>query len=116
MEVMLKWKNGEMISHMWCISPHLSAIAAGLWVVTKRYVKKSFKQGSWIPSLKMFTWSPRVLERREAVFHEGVIKVSLFWTMKAVFIIEDKRINDVFSRIVITGGGSVVRYYNTLES
>ena len=64
----------------------------------------------------MFTWSPRVLERREAAFHEGVIKGGLFWTMKALFIIEDKRINDVFGRIVIAGGGSVVRYYNTLES
>ena len=28
----------------------------------------------------------------------------------------DKRINDVFSRIVIAGGGSVVCYYNTLGS
>ena len=94
----------------------MSAIAAGRWVVTKRYVEKSFKRGSWIPSLKMFTWSPRVLERREALFCEGVIKGGLFWTMKAVFIMEDKRINDVFSRIVIASGGSVVRYYNTLES
>ena len=64
----------------------MSAIAAGRWVVTKRYVEKSFKRGSWIPSLKMFTWSPRVLERREALFREGVIKGGLFWTMKAVFI------------------------------
>ena len=94
----------------------MSAIAAGWWVVTKRYVEKSFKQGSWIPSLKIFTWSPRVLERREAMFHEGVIKGGLFWTMKAVFIMEDKIIKDVFGRIVIAGGGSVVRYYNTLES
>ena len=55
----------------------MSGIAAGRWVVTQRYVEKSFKQGSWIPSLKMFTmftWSPRVLERREALFCEGVIK------------------------------------------
>ena len=36
--------------------------------------------------------------------------------MKAVFIIEDKRLKDLFSRIVIAGGESVVRYYNTLES
>ena len=36
--------------------------------------------------------------------------------MKAVFIMEDERINNVFSRIVNAGGGSVVRYYNTLES
>ena len=64
----------------------------------------------------MFTWSPRVLERREAVFREGAIKGGLFWTMKAVFIMKDEIIKDVFSRIVIAGGGSVVRYYNTLES
>ena len=64
----------------------------------------------------MFTWSPRVLERREALFRAGVIKGGLFWTMKAFFIMEDERINDVFSRIVIAGGGSVVRYYNTLGS
>ena len=94
----------------------MSAIPAGHWVFTKRYVEKSIKKGSWIPSLKMFTWSPRVLERREALFREGVIKGGLFWTMKAVFIMEDKRINNVFSKIVIAGGGSVVRYYNTLES
>ena len=94
----------------------MSAIAAERWVVTKRYMEKSFKQGSWIPSLKMFTWSPRVLERRKALFREGVIKGGLFWTMKAVLIMEDERINNVFSRIVIAGGGSVVRYYNTLES
>ena len=64
----------------------------------------------------MFTWSPRVLERKKAVFREGAIKGGLFWTMKAVFIMKDKRIEDVFSRIVNAGGGNVVGYYNTLES
>ena len=66
-------------------------------------MEKYFKQGSWIPSLKMFTWCPRVLERRDAVFRKGVIKGGLFWTMKAVFIMEDERIKDVFGRIVIAG-------------
>ena len=118
-----KWRDN--ITHVVYFAKHdkfgmtekvMSAIAAGWWVVTKRYVEKSFKQGSWIPSLKLFTWSPRVLERREALFREGVIKGGLFWTMKAVFIMEDKTIKDVFGRIIIAGGGSVVRYYNTLES
>ena len=53
----------------------MDAIAAGKWVVTKRYVEKSFKQGSWIPSLRTFAWSPRVLERREALFCEGVFNL-----------------------------------------
>merc|ERR1719153_2240731 len=46
----------------------MAAIAAGRWVVTKRYLEKSFKQGSWISSLRTFAYSPRVLERREARF------------------------------------------------
>ena len=57
-----KWRDG--ITHVVYFDKHdkvgmtekvMSAIAAGWWVVTKRYVEKSFKQGSWIPSLKMFT-------------------------------------------------------------
>ena len=39
----------------------------------------------------------------------------MFWTIKAVFVMEDETIKDV-CRIIIAGGGSVVRYYNTLKS
>ena len=80
------------------------------------YFLKSFKQGSWISSLRTFAWSPRVLERCEARFREGAVKGGLFWTMKAAFIMDDEKRNKVYSRIVTAGGGNVVRYYKTLES
>ena len=51
-------------------------------ILSAKYFK-SFKQGSWISSLRTFAWSPRVLERREAWFREGAVKGGLFWTMKA---------------------------------
>ena len=94
----------------------MAALAAGRWVVTKRYVEKSFKQGSWITSLQKFVYSPRVLERRKAVYHDGALKGGLFWTMKAAFIMEDEEKNRVYSRIVTAGGGTIIRYHKTLDS
>ena len=68
-------------------------------ILSAKYFK-SFKQGSWISSLRTFAWSPRVLERREARFREGAVKGGLFWTMKAAFIMDDEKRNKVYRRIV----------------
>ena len=74
----------------------MGALAAGRWVVTKRYVKKSIKEGSWVSPLK-FAWNYRAVERRKARRTKGPIKGCLFWEMKAVFLMKDKQAEEYTS-------------------
>ena len=63
-----KWNDD--ITHIVAFSPSdmdrmtekiMGALAAGRWLVMKRYVKKSIKEGSWVSPLK-FAWNDRAVE------------------------------------------------------
>ena len=97
--------NGEKV---------MAAIAAGRWVVTKRYVEKSHKAGRWLNPGPYSHNRDQVLRLRKAMSKEGP-KGGLFWRMKAVFVMRDERKNGVYSRIVRAGGGTVVSRWRSLE-
>jgi hypothetical protein len=47
--------------------------------------------------------------------HKHGLKGGLFWTIKAIFLIEDKKRKKTYSRILKAGGGMVVKTWKSLE-
>ena len=93
----------------------MSALAAGRWVVTPRYVKKSLQKGEWLSPLN-YAWNSRAVERRKAWRIDGPVKGTLFWKMKAVFLMKDEQTEDFCVRLVKAGGGKVVSHYDSMRS
>ena len=93
----------------------MSALAAGKWVVTIRYVKKSLQEGKWVSPLN-YAWNSRAVERRKEFQLNGPARGTLFWTMKAAFLMKDERTEDFCVRLVSAGGGKVITCYNSIES
>ena len=81
----------------------LGALAAGRWVVTKRYIDRSFVAGAW-------------KDERAFIAHEDVGKrvkerqagEQLFRGLKVLFLLEDQLKAEVYTRLVKAGGGEVV--------
>ena len=89
----------------------MAGLAGGRWVLTRRYVDKCVRRGSWLPSPALFITSEAVVRHRRAWHQEGP-QGSVFHGMKAVLLLEDGRKNNVYSRIVMVGGGSLVRCHS----
>ena len=94
----------------------MAAIAAGRWVVTMRYVEKSFKAGTWLDTEAAYAGTPRdqVLACRERLMQQGN-SGKLFHGMVAALVMEDRRRAGVYTRIVYAGGGKVVAAETPLE-
>lgn len=81
----------------------LGALAAGRWVVTKRYIDRSFVAGAW-------------KDEKAFIAHEDVGKrvkarqdgEQLFKGLKVLFLLEDQLKAEVYTRLVKAGGGEVV--------
>jgi len=84
----------------------MAGIAAGRWVLTKRYVEKSFKAKEWIQAPRLFAPSDAVIRNRRRWFLQGA-RGGPFWNMKAALVMEDERKRGVYGRIIVAGGGSV---------
>jgi len=92
----------------------MAAIAAGRWVLTKRYVEKSFKARQWIEAPGLFAYpGDIVLRSRKKWFLQGV-RGGPFWDMKAALVMEGERKKEVYGRIIVAGGGTV-EYVHTLR-
>ena len=94
----------------------MAGIAAGRWVVTMRYVEKSYKAGIWLDTESAYAATPRehVLACRERVSEQGD-SGRLFHGMVAALVMEDRRRAGVYMRIVEAGGGKVVAAETPLE-
>ena len=60
----------------------MAGIAAGRWVLTKRYVEKSFKAKEWIQAPRLFAPSDAIIRNRKRWFLQGA-RGGPFWNMKA---------------------------------
>ena len=81
----------------------LGALAAGKWVVTKRYIDRSFVAGSWKEE-SGFIADELVGASRERREREG----GIFKGAKVLFLLENLLRKDVYTRLVRAGGGEVV--------
>ena len=81
----------------------LGALAAGRWVVTKRYIDRSFVAGAWKDEKAFIAHEDvgnRVKERQDGE--------QLFRGLKVLFLLEDQLKAEVYTRLVKAGGGEVV--------
>ena len=87
----------------------MAGIAAGKWVVTKRYVEKSLKAGYWLDKEAAYTASPKnqILALQERVKLHGE-SGRLFHGMVAAMVLEERAKAAVYTRIIRAGGGKVV--------
>ena len=81
----------------------LGALAAGKWVVTKRYIDRSSVAGAWKEEspFKAHEMVQVSREKREA---EG----GIFKGLKVLFLLENQLRKEVYARLVKAGGGEVV--------
>jgi hypothetical protein len=80
----------------------MGALAAGRWVVTRRYVDKSVKAGGWLEDPAPYAVMTERASRTR--LRDG----GLFGGMRAVLLMQDARKNAVYGRIVLAGGGRAV--------
>jgi len=85
----------------------MAALAGGRWVVTRRFVDRSYRQGSWIASPRPYVVNDAVLSHRQRIYTTGT-QGAVFWGMRAVLVMGDLRKNAVYSRVITAGGGMVV--------
>ena len=87
----------------------MAGIAAGKWVVTKRYVEKSLRAGYWLDKEAAYTASPKnqILALQERVKLHGE-SGRLFHGMVAAMVLEERAKAAVYTRIIRAGGGKVV--------
>merc|ERR550532_3391441 len=82
----------------------MAALAGGRWVVTRRFVDRSYRQGFWLPSPKAFVINDAVLQHRLQVLQAGA-QGGAFWGFRAALLLSDPRKNGVYSRVITAGGG-----------
>ena len=90
----------------------MAALAGGRWVVTRRFVDRSYRQGVWLPSPKAFVINDAVLRHRLRVIQAGA-QGGAFWGFRAALLLSDPRKNGVYSRVITAGGGVLLE--TTLE-
>ena len=82
----------------------MAALAGGRWVVTRRFVDRSYRQGAWLPSPKPFVINDAVLRHRLRAVQAGA-QGGAFWGFRAALLLSDPRKNGVYSRVITAGGG-----------
>jgi len=89
----------------------MAGLAAGRWVLTRRYVDKCARRGAWLPSPALFITSEAVVRHRR-VWHQHGAGAAVFSGMRAALLMSDPRKNAVYKRIVLAGGGTLVRCHS----
>ena len=64
----------------------MAGLAGGRWVLTRRYLDKSHRKGSWLTSPGVFTVSEAVSRHRRA-WHNLGLSGSVFYGMRAALLI-----------------------------
>ena len=91
----------------------MAAVAAGRWVVTRRFVDRSHRAGRWLAPAPFAFPREQVLRWRGAVASGGE-GARMFVGMRAAFILSDERRAGVYRRIVAAGGGRVLGDWTSL--
>ena len=92
-----------------------AAIAAGIWVTTSSYVKRSSELGYWISDPKDYAWTSLITQRRQEVYKNNV-KGCLFWKTKALLLTKEEATRESYTRIIKAGQGTVSTEYQSLEA
>ena len=88
----------------------LGALAAGRWVVTRRFVDRSAAAGAW-KDPRAFVAHDSILESRERWGREG----ALFRGVRAVIVMTNRQRREVYGRLVRAGGGEVLEDWGLVE-
>ena len=89
----------------------MAGLAGGRWVLTKRWVDKCVKLGSWVPSPALFITSEAVVRHRKS-WHQHGARAAVFRGMRAALLMADPRKNGVYGRIIRSGAGTVVKCHS----
>ncbi|XP_023342474.1 uncharacterized protein LOC111712162 [Eurytemora carolleeae] len=81
----------------------LAGLACGRWIVTRRYIDRCFKNGSWI-NTKPFICDQSVLCHRKRYFANG----GCFQGYKVLFLVEQEGKRKAYIDVVRAGGGTVL--------
>ena len=81
----------------------MAGLVGGRWVITKRFVERSFQKGCWA-NTKAFVCDQAVLSHRKRRFEQG----GIFKNLKAVLLLENAVKRGVYTRIIEAGGGEVL--------
>ena len=92
----------------------MAALVAGRWVLTRQFIEKSYKAGSFKKALP-FVSNDSVIRHRKRWLLMGE-ELACFHNMKAVFLMEDKIKVDVYTRVVQAGGGEVHDDWDFLDT
>jgi hypothetical protein len=87
------------------LSQVLTALAAGRWVVTRRFVDRSHKNNDWA-NPRAFVCDQLVLTHREQRLHAR--GVGHFAGMRVLFLMENQAKNSVYANIVRAGDGVAI--------
>ena len=87
----------------------IAAIAAGRWVLTKRYVEKSYKAKNWIEYPALFLYPCDAVMRTSISWFLHGLGGGPFWNMRAALVMEDERKTQVYDRVIEAGGGTMVQ-------
>ena len=95
-----------------CMSEKVMAgLAAGRWVLTRRFLDKSQRKGTWVTNPGLFTVSETVSRHRKA-WHLHGLQGSVFYGMKAALLISELRRAGVYKRIILSGGGKIFKCFS----
>ena len=89
----------------------MAGLAGGRWVLTKRWVDKCVKLGSWVQSPALFITSEAVIRHRRS-WHQHGPRAAVFRGMRAALLMADPRKNGVYGRIIRSGAGTVVKCHS----
>ena len=96
----------------------MGALAAGKWVVTSRFVNKSYVEGQWKKATPFVSHDVVLYHRK--LWRQLGESGGCFYNMKAIFLLPDSpssrdvQVRDVYTRIVRAGGGQVNQEIDTL--
>lgn len=74
----------------------MAAIAAGRWVVTRRFIEKSHKNGSWQQSPHSYAFPREAVIESRMNYHNFGAHGGLFFGVKAVTVMVDQRKREVY--------------------
>ena len=89
----------------------MAGLAGGRWVLTKRWVDKCVKLGSWVSSPALYITSEAVVRHRRS-WHQHGPRAAVFRGIKVALLMADPRKNGVYGRIIRSGAGAVVKCHS----
>ena len=89
----------------------MAGLAGGRWVLTKRWMDKCVRRGSWLPSPALYITSEAVIRHRKN-WHQHGPRAAVFHGVRAALVMSDPRRNGVYGRIIRAGAGTVVKCHS----